>query len=159
MSLVYILDGYNIIKRIPQLDIKKLRDSRTTLIKYIEVKRPQGSRRNKIIFVFDGRSDVFGYKITTPYEVIFTKNETADDWIKRKVERSKKRDIFVLVSDDKLLCLYVRSLGAKIVSVSSFFDKADKKPKKAQEEHKVELDSASAYRITKELENIWLKDK
>ena len=94
----------------------------------------------------------------TPYEVIFSKNETADDWIKRKIEKSDKRNAFVLVSDDKLLCFYVRSLGARIVSVADFFDKADKKPKKQTVEDKPGLKPSSARKITEELKKMWLKE-
>lgn len=154
--MVYILDGYNIIKRIPQLELNSLKDGRSCLIRYIETKHPQGSSKNKVIFVFDGKEDVFGYKLTTPYEVIFTKNETADDWIKRKIEVSKRPNDFILVSDDKLLCLYVRSLGAKVISVADFFAKAEKKKKCNIVEHKPELDIASACAITEELRKIWL---
>lgn len=111
-----------------------------------------------MVFVFDGKADVFSYKIQTLFEVIFTKNESADDWIKRKIERSKKRNDFVLVSDDKLLGSYVRSLGAKVVSVSNFFNKADKKPKKSIQDYKLELDPSTAHSITKELRKIWLKE-
>ena len=52
--------------------------------------------------------------------VIFSDGCSADDHIKRMVEEDADHKNCVVVSDDKDIFLYARSLGAKIMSVAAF---------------------------------------
>ncbi len=155
MSLHYILDGYNIINQV-QFAGQRLKDGRERLIRFIEAFRPQGSRKNKVTVVFDGKRNVFSPPIRSEIKVVFTRNESADEWIKRFVEETAQPKQCLIVSDDKEIQFFVRALGAKIISVNEFVDKVRKKfqPEKIKE---IPLSSEKAREITKELERIWLK--
>ena len=56
MSLIYLIDGYNVIHRIPALVDKDLETSRDHLIRLIEIHRPQGSLQNSVTVIFDSSS-------------------------------------------------------------------------------------------------------
>lgn len=155
MSLHYLLDGYNIINQV-QFAGLQLKDRRKSLIRFIETLHPQGSRRNKVTVVFDGKKDVFSPPVRSEIKVIFTRNESADDWIKRFVEKTAQPKQCLVVSDDKEIRFFVRALGAKIISVNEFIDKVRKKNQPAETEE-ASLSLEKKREITKELERIWLK--
>jgi len=157
MSLHYVLDGYNIIKQLPSQSKKKLKFSRNALVQFIEGNRPQGSRKNKVTIVFDGKEDVLPYKIETSAEIIFTRKESADDNIKRIVEKSKNPKQIVVVTDDRELRFFVRRLGAKIMSVNEFISVKDKGRQKILKEDKKVIPANIEREITEELKGIWLK--
>ena len=127
----YIVDGYNVIKQVTFLTGKKLRTGREGLIKFIERYRPHGSKRNDVTLVFDGKAEISSPKVDSEVKVIFSRNESADDKIKRMVERAGNPRSIVVVSDDKQIIFYCRSLGARVLSVKEFLNNADI-PKKSQ---------------------------
>jgi predicted RNA-binding protein with PIN domain len=157
MSLHFVLDGYNIIKQLPSQSQKKLKFSRNALLWFVEEKRPQGSRKNKVTVVFDGKEDVLPYKIDSSAEVIFTKNESADDKIKRIVEKSQNPKQVVVVTDDRELRFFVRRLGAKLMSVVEFISLKDKTQAPPPKDDKKIIPAHIERAITEELKGIWLK--
>jgi predicted RNA-binding protein with PIN domain len=161
MSLNYIIDGYNVIKQVSFLTGKKLRSGREGLVKFIEVYQPHGSRRNQVTLVFDGKADICSPQMESRIHVIFSHGESADDKIKRMVECSKNPKCIVVVSDDKEIIFYCRSLGANISSVKEFIGNskiAKINKQNDYREEKVELDSGIAARITEDLRKLWVKD-
>jgi len=155
MSLHYVLDGYNIIKQV-QFAKLALKDGRKSLIRFIETFRPQGSRQNKITVVFDGKKDVFSALFKSEVKVVFTKDETADQWIKRYIEKAAQPKDFVVITDDKEIKFFVRALGAKVISVQEFMGKAQRKFLPPKKEERV-LSPDELRKITEELEKIWLQ--
>ncbi len=161
MSLHYIIDGYNVIKQVSFLTGKKLRSGREGLVRFIERYRPHGSSRNKVTLVFDGQADVSSPQLKSQVIVIFSKGESADDKIKRMVERSKNPKLIVVVTDDKEIMFCCRSIGATVSSVREFINSSTIRKKANQEyvsEEKLDLDSSIAQRITEDLKNLWVKD-
>ncbi|HOW35699.1 MAG TPA: NYN domain-containing protein [Candidatus Omnitrophota bacterium] len=165
MSLQYILDGYNIIKQIPPLKLKKLRDGRDSLVSLIEIYRPQGSIKNSVTIVFDGQSGIIGYPNPLAVKVLFSSDESADDKIKRIVSESNRKKETIVVTDDRELQFSVRLLGAKILSVADFLAQAKgqggegpaskgQKPKAWDEKT---ISKTLEYKINSEFEKIWLK--
>lgn len=165
MSLHYLIDGYNLIKRNPQLAAKRLEDGRQALIKYIERNQLQGSRRNAVTVVFDGKPGMYGLPAMSYIRVVFTEYETADDLIKFQVQEAKNRKSLVVVTDDRQLLLYVRSLGAGVLSGGEFLkvklsrtanqtahDKKGAGPVKV-------ITSSFEQLINQELEQMWLSKK
>jgi len=153
------VDGYNVVKQAPVLADQPLREGRDTLLRWIDAQRPQGSVNNRVTVVFDGSSEHFGGSWAGTAEVIFTKNESADEHIKAMVEKSIVRSNVVVVSDDKGITLYVRSLGARIMGVKKFaadlFD-APSGPSSPKGRGKY-ISLAKAQQINEELKKIWLK--
>lgn len=84
---------------------------------------------NRVTVVFDGHPDHNGFFPGAPVEgasaahdirVIFSDGCSADDKIKLMVEELADKKNCVVVSNDKDIFLYARSLGAQIMSVEAF---------------------------------------
>lgn len=164
MSLHYILDGYNIIKCTDALADDPLEQGRGKLIRIINEQRPQGSPRNDVTIVFDGKGDVWGAQSGGCAKVVFTSGESADEYIKRAVEDSRDRANIVAVSNDKGITFYVRTLGAKTVGVEDFLSSCHypSNRKGTDRNHKTRkvINPSLERKINQEFEKIWLeKDK
>lgn len=157
MSLHYILDGYNIVRHADFIEQDNLRDPRLSLVRLLEQLRPFGSLKNKVTIVFDGSSNVITHPIQSSIEVKFSCPESADDEIKRLVERSKTPKQIIVVSDDRELTFYVRSLGAAILSASDFLLKCRLLTDKPKYKPNVELSYSEMEKINEELRKKWLK--
>ncbi len=167
MALHYILDGYNIIKCMDGLADLSLEDGRSALLKILSFQRPQGSARNDVTVVFDGRSDVWGPTPSGPTKVVFTSGETADEYIKRAVEGAKDLKNVVVVTNDGEICCYVRKLGAKVLSVLEFLTLRSGAGSRNRSQSGVSgelkkqkhIPRVTQSQINKELEDIWIKKK
>ncbi len=162
MSLLYILDGYNVLMRwkAQYVDSESIETGRQKLIQFLETQRPQGSPRNQIMVVFDGRSDVLGDWRQSPsgtIRVIFTEDISADEKIIQLVERQSQPTQVVVITDDRGLSQRIRQLGARVTSVQGFMVK--KSGQKRGTEDKIQLEPEVAKRITEELTKYWLRKK
>ena len=154
----------------------KLEDQRRQLIQWIESRRPQGSPRNMVTVVFDGRSDVWtclpdrqaclpdrqgGAGGSSSVRILFAQGESADEKIVRMVEEEAHRKSVVVVTDDRALQYAVRALGAKVESVAEFTGKErparehagarSRKPDPGKN-----ISKTLEYKITSELARVWL---
>src|SRR3989338_7411471 len=111
MSLWYILDGYNIVKQVPALNLKKLRGGRESLVSLIEIYRPQGSMKNAVTIVFDGQEGISHQGKSSFVKVVFSQNESADEKIKNLIAACKRKKETIVVTDDRALQFSVRGLG------------------------------------------------
>ena len=166
MSLHYLLDGYNIVNKIPGLGQKSLNDQRQSLVKFIDVKRPQGSIKNAVTIVFDGKLGIIGQATSSCAKVIFTKNRSADDEIIRLVGEAKYPKEMVVVSDDRNIQFSVRRMGASILSVHQFlgmpkghFHKEFSNLSSGEIKDAKHISKSLEFKITEEFEKIWVKDK
>ena len=162
MSLHYLVDGYNIVKQAPGLADRPLEQGRAGLLRWIDAHRPQGSANNRVTVVFDGKSEHFSTPVDCGVKTVFSRDESADDCIKAMVEKSAAKSTVVVVSDDKGIALYVRSLGAKVMGVKEFapglFASSSKpKPKGRSGAEKAEkyIPLVEQERINKEFEKLW----
>jgi predicted RNA-binding protein with PIN domain len=139
-----------------------LEDGRRGLLKWIDHSRPQGSVNNQVTVVFDGHPDYSGGASHGEIRVIFSDGCSADDKIKRMVEEMPAKKNCVVVSDDKEIFLYARSLGTKVMSVAAFTSvRAGARAVRTRG-----ADSGGKYiplsrqeKINKELRGFWLKEK
>jgi len=137
-----------------------LESARQSFISILEQKRPQGSLRNKITVVFDGRSNTWS-DVTSPYvKIIFSSNETADDKIKRMVANASNPKNIIVVTNDRAIQYAVRASNAKVMMVDAFLKKLsnDQKGKKVSPS-KEGLSRMQQQKINSELEQVWLKPK
>lgn len=147
--LVYIIDGFNVIHKIPEL--KTSLSPQKDLIAYIKRKRLTGSKNNRVVVVFDGKPDLtLGEK---DFEVFFSQDRTADDVIKEKVSRMKNKRQVLVVTDDREIVSRVKNEGAAVLRVSDFIKT---KPKKCKDEGK-DISYKLQHQITEELRRIWLE--
>ena len=156
MSLQYIIDGYNIINHpLFKENQKIIKDSRAALLKIIKTKRLCGSPRNKVIIVFDGypQTDKLEDAIGD-LEVIFSRNNSADEKIKKMVENCANPKNIIVVSDDKEIKFFIRTCGARPMSAEEFLAHPEAKHK---EPVKPELTFTQMHKINQELRKLWLE--
>ncbi|MFH1368695.1 MAG: NYN domain-containing protein [Elusimicrobiota bacterium] len=127
MSLFYILDGYNIIKSglIPGFERKTLEQQRAHLVQLIEKTRPQGSKNNSIMIVFDGSYEMSFLhpqkEVTkTGIAVVYSGGESADEKIEEIVLAYPNPADIVIVSNDKGIRRRVGGRGVKHLDVRQF---------------------------------------
>ena len=147
-----------------------LEDGRRSFLRWIENSRPQGSVNNQVTVVFDGHPDhahpfscYHSADIPKSHlgeiRVIFSDGCSADDKIKRMVEDDGDQKNCVVVSDDKDVYLYARSLGARVMSVAAFTSiKVQGKHDGSKPSSKY-ISLSRQEKINKEFAKIWLKEK
>ena len=164
MSIKYLLDGYNLLPRMPGSNLAKLEDQRWHLVRFIERCRPQGSLRNSVTIVFDGTLDAFGTMASSTAEIIFSQGESADDRIKKIVTQAKNRKNIVVVTDDRAVQYAIRALGAKACSVKDFLSQGENAGQKELTAGKTAqpekyISKSDELKITSEMQKIWLKPR
>jgi len=161
MSVHYIVDGYNVLKQLPDLEKRPLKNGRWGLIHYFEIYRPQGSIKNKVTIVFDGRSEVklpSQRKLQkTNMEIIFSQDETADEKIKKLVSHMPNPKQVIVVTDDRELREAVKTYGVEVISVKELTQKKFPPSDEINIKAKTTLTEKEAEKITEELEQIWLE--
>lgn len=160
MSLQFIIDGYNVVKHAAFTPPKKIHINEPELLlaETVKLEKLCGSTRNTVLLVFDGYP-------TGPYqkrpvegsEIIYSQEESADERIKKLAERAPNPKNVVVVSDDREIRLFVRSLGIKTVSVEQFLF-SGKKRAIAQKTalYKADLTYSEMAAIDNELRKLWL---
>jgi len=146
---------------------RKLEDQRRTLVSFIEKRKPQGSLKNRVTIVFDGRAGMGSEKNDSRLEVIFSKAESADDTIKKIVAAATNKKNIVVVTGDRGIQYAVRALGAKVCSVKDFLGKATlrakgpvlKKGPASSAGRQKNISKQLEYKITSEFEDIWVNKK
>ena len=124
-SRTLILDGYNVIHAIPELERRlevSLQASREALLRFCEAYRASRGDIRKIVIVFDGKSEYDGLPSGSRpgVEIIFTSGETADERILELIQDSKNTDSFIVVSNDNYVSNNSRAMRTSVVRVSEF---------------------------------------
>ena len=121
-----IIDAYNLIHRVKdlrQILEQNLERSRTVLLSRLETYRQK--KHVQITVVFDG--DNVGenpVRTVSGLRVIFSRNsKKADPIIKDMVRRSKKRASILVVSSDRSVADYARSMGARSMPSEEFYQR------------------------------------
>ncbi|MDP8234036.1 MAG: NYN domain-containing protein [Candidatus Saelkia tenebricola] len=156
MTLCFLLDGYNILKKISQITDYKIKEDRDALVGFIYRFHPQG--KNKVVIIFDGYGNE-QIKYAT-INVLFSKDISADDYIVKILEKKDKKNYYCVVSDDRELKSRARNLDAETLSVNDFLSPALRRMKtkvKRVSHEKINEYSKEAREINKELEEKWLK--
>jgi len=114
-----IIDGYNVMHALPvekEWPGKASKDRRAFFVE--KVRAYLGGRNHRATLVFDGAKggeDMGGHETHGRLEVQYSRRgEEADDVIKRMLEESGNPREVLVVSSDKGITGYVRSLGASV---------------------------------------------
>jgi len=159
----YYLDGYNIAHILA--DPTAADGGRSGVLRRLEEQRPQGRGRHQIVVVFDGRPGPGG--VPEPADaavikIVFTGDRSADDWMKEAVEGSSRRKEITVVTNDRAVGYYARSLGARWVRVEEFFTAKAGRPDGGagrKPAARKRLSPCQAQRIDAELSEIWLSSE
>ena len=149
-----ILDGYNVIHKIPQLRQhldKSLEDARMALASFVLTWGRTHSHQGKITIVFDGRDTVCSNTGNNLCGVscIYTKTkQDADDRIIAMVRNNPNSKEIIVISDDNYVTNNCKAHGAQVRSASFLLQS---KAQDAAQEDKI-IDSKTEHEI-----NEWLK--
>lgn len=162
---IMIVDGYNVIHRIPELSKRlsnSLESAREGLISYCKKWRMTRRDISECCVVFDGDSSVLGARsqVARGVRVVCTKTkESADDRILNLIEQGHGAGEYVVVSDDNKVCQGSRRLDAKVISVSEFYGTLTTKRKLEQkiprDDTKASLSPKEEKEITESLKKEW----
>ncbi len=160
---IIILDGYNVIHRIPELQQflnKDLATARTQLFRFCS--SWLATRRDFGLFyiVFDGQSGVVGndYQPGTGIRTIYTNTgETADTRILTMIDELSATAAITVVSDDNFVKTHSRAREATIMSASNFFTTPTANRSARQQRHSNEknLTPKQIKDINASLKNEW----
>lgn len=120
-----IVDGYNVIPAIPELGRllrRDLEEGREAFLKLIEIYR-RTAGPSSITVVFDGKGNTGGAVSTHSggTQVLFSRNETADDLIIRLLSGEKRGA--VLVTSDRALGATAAPLAGAVIRSGEFAGK------------------------------------
>lgn len=149
MAKLYLVDGYNVIfsSDLVHLPMERAREA------LVEIARTYAPDR--VLVVFDGKREVIPPE---PLKgAIFTKGESADEYIKAFVERRRDRSNLVVVTRDKSLAGYVRHLGARIMDPKAFLAGPSRPSKPASPPEKPPLSPDQEKQLIEELLRAWRK--
>jgi len=153
--LLYIIDGFNLVHKIPS--VKKSDIPQLELILYIKKHKLTGSHNNKVVIVFDGSFNAEA-KRESGVEVIFSGQGSADDLIKARIDKIKNSKYpvseLVVVSDDREIRDYAKKQGAVSERAVDFV----KRVKESVKEESKDISYPLQKEITDELRKIWLKE-
>ena len=158
--ITMILDGYNVIGRVPELNRQwdhNPQAAREALIALCRGYRALRRDIERLWVVFDGQAAYAHVLQETRGGVtaLFTEGEEADACIVNLIRAEAGRRNFVVVSDDKEVVHQVRTLGARVLPVEEFYGKV--RPSKARQgsphdvENKVMPSPREARQMTEEL--------
>ncbi len=125
----------------------------------IRINRLCGSPKNKVTVVFDGYPDyAFSNNLDrSGIDVVFSRKETADERIRKIVENSANPKNMVVVSDDKEIRFFIKSIGAQPLAVEDFVAVKEVSRQQKQGLLEAELTHSQMHKINEELRKIWLK--
>ncbi|MDP2981596.1 MAG: NYN domain-containing protein [Candidatus Omnitrophota bacterium] len=157
-----IIDGYNAISKIKVFDAKKdisLESSRLSFIKALVDFRRRNRSFDKIIVVFDGKSEGLGLEREAygDVEVLFSnKDKDADKVIIDILKISSGKNKITVSSDDNSIKNHARAFGCRIISIKELEDLIILK-KKASRSKIIEKDIGDKDQdaITNELKKYW----
>jgi predicted RNA-binding protein with PIN domain len=124
--VTYIVDGYNMLHRIPELRRQAgsgLEAGRKALLVRLAAFRARS--RNPVVVVFDGNPEVSGGSgAAGGIEVVFSRKPVnADTAIKQLIDRRKNEAALAVVSSDHEIMWYARACGCEVLSSEAFFSR------------------------------------
>ena len=164
MSLHYILDGYNIINSSGALLAgKTLEERRERLVSLVRDACPQGSARNTVTIVFDGRQEnPFGGCGSRKelraggIEVVFSEGCSADEVIVETASLSRSPSLQVVVTNDKGIRRLLGGSGVRFMNVAEFCSRLSGFRRHGLRRNDGKVDAETAREIDRELEDKWL---
>lgn len=162
MSLRYVVDGYNLIHHPLFSRAHHTTDNPAqALLQCIGAYHLTGSAKNPLVLVFDGYPPR-SYQECVSAQVVFSLDESADEYIKRLIRSASTPRTLMVVSDDREIASCARAHRANSVSVDEFFAPLQKAKHagaraRQQEENDYTLGYAQIQKINQELKDKWLK--
>jgi len=157
-----IIDGYNAISKIGELEAQKdssLEDARTAFIRILKDFMAQKNLFEKIFVIFDSKERALGVRrhLYGKVEVLFTtEHKDADSVIVDMLRNASGEDKISVASDDNFVRNHARVYGCDVISIRQLRDKIIlKKPALGSRIHERGLHPDKIKDINEELKKRW----
>jgi len=124
--MTIIIDGNNLIHKVPNLKKLFLKDMESAQSVLIETVNSHKTRTDKIIFVFDGFGNI------NKSEVVYSKKITADEVIRKKIENFSNTRLLKVVSSDHEIINFARVCGCEVRKSEDFWKELNIKKSPAE---------------------------
>lgn len=159
---VMLLDGYNVIHRLPEIPSHKgtsLEERRNALAVFIVRWKSARKYKGTVYLVFDGqegRTTTLEQSVLHGIKCIYSRQkEEADGKIIGIIRSASHPEHITVISDDNYIANNVRSFGAHIKPVAYLSEvKKTGKPRGVNTSKK-NIDAATAHHITNHMKQIW----
>jgi predicted RNA-binding protein with PIN domain len=150
MSVIFLIDAYNLILSDERMAAGTLQQQRERLLRFLEERRPGGN--NPVVVVFDGKPgrDWSGWR--GPTQIVFSEERDADTEIKDRIDAMSNAAAATVVTNDRAIQKWVRGAGARVVGCADFL-RAGFARKPAARSQK--LDDLAAAEINEQMKRIW----
>ncbi|MCX5665858.1 MAG: NYN domain-containing protein [Candidatus Omnitrophica bacterium] len=121
---VLIVDGYNAIHKIPEIDDlldESLEDARSAITDLAREYQRRHGGIAEVHVVFDGRDEYMGLSFNKPNQIFSGTGEGDRSIIRLAQDKSEKFHVIV-VSDDNRVGNSSRAAGATVISVRKFYE-------------------------------------
>jgi len=121
---VLIVDGYNAIHKIPEIDSlldESLEEAREAITGMAREYQRRSGGISEVFVVFDGRDEYRGLSFNKPDQV-FSNTGEGDRKIIRLAQDKSERFHVIVVSDDNRVGNSCRAAGATVIPVKKFYD-------------------------------------
>ena len=125
---VLIVDGYNAIHKIPEIDSisdDSLEDARSAVTGLAKEYQRRVGGVSEVFVVFDGRDEYRGMGFNKPNQV-FSRTGQGDSRIIKLVHEKSERFHVIVASDDNRVGNSSRAAGATLITISEFYSTASK---------------------------------
>ena len=115
-----IIDSNNLIHKVPHLKLLFIKDKEAAMVSLVETVKSRMNKTDKIIFVFDGVSDLRNKDVT------FSNNLSADEVIRNKIENFKDHRKLKIISSDTGITGLAKVCGCEVQRSEDFWNKINK---------------------------------
>ncbi|MFN0117424.1 MAG: NYN domain-containing protein [Elusimicrobiota bacterium] len=152
MAVIYIIDAFNVIHSTSLFGEGPINSQKNLFFSFLNINKPSGSTRNRVIAVFDGRPFPMQGLDSGFVEVKFSFGKEADDVIKDLVDSMSNPSDAIVVTNDKTIQKWVKMAKARVISCEDFLMlgqkvKSDRKREK--------LDKTETDQINEEFKKLW----
>lgn len=157
MTETLLVDGYNAIHTIPELEIllnKSLDDARRALKKMLHQYQNTEKSIKRIYVIYDSK----GSKENRIEDLGFVKNiyvssvSNADQKIVSILKNAKKPEKIAVLSRDNFVINHAKAMGANILSIEAFCKKIIKRERQAE---RPKISEEQKEEINEELKKMW----
>ncbi len=160
MENLLVIDGYNCMKRTrafeKELDAS-LERARRAFLEMVKKFSRKNHTYGAIMVVFDGKGDIDSHPDRDgSASVIFsTRGESADEVIRRLLEKYAVGRRISVVSDDNYVTNHARAYGADVIACSDFLRLIQRGVRTPEAIDEKGLDAGEAAAITEALRKVW----
>ncbi len=160
MSVKMYIDGYNVLRKIPQLSKLMKSDADAARRRFVDLLAARNDVRKNVstTVVFDAYGEAIN---AVPWiYVVFANTRTADSWIRMKIEAERSARNILVISSDHEIQNHASACGAAVMRAEDFLRPQPERRDNRRQDHcpEVEDESYKNRAITDDEMQFWLDE-